>query len=113
MGIRPQKTNFQLKIVENVERLNIWAYNPWRKYSLAIILLLFGYFVGSSLGMISAVFNFMDPVGAFISVFIIEILVKLRRGLRLSKFKEVLVLLIDCLRIGLYYGFFTEAIKLL
>ena len=80
MVLKPQQTKFQLKVVDNIESLNKWAINPWRKYSLAVLLFLIGYFIGSSLGMISAVYNTMDPIAALFSVFIIEILIFLRRS---------------------------------
>ena len=113
MVFRPQNTNFQLKIVENIQTLSIWANNPWRRYSISLIILLIGYFLGSSLGMESAVVELMDPVAAFISVVFIEILIVLRRNFRFEKKKKFLVLLLDSLRLGLFYGFFTESLKLL
>ena len=113
MVFRPQKTNFQLKVVENIHMLSIWANNPWRRYSISIITLLVGYFLGSSLGMVSAVVELMDPVAAFLSVFFIEILIVLRRNFRFERKKRFLVLLLDSLRLGLFYGFFTESLKLL
>ena len=113
MVFRPQKTNFQLKIVENIQTLSIWANNPWRRYSISLIILLIGYFLGSSLGMVSAVVELMDPVSAFLSVLFIEILILLRRNFRFDKKKKFLLLLLDSLRLGLFYGFFTESLKLL
>ena len=113
MVFRPQKTNFQLKIVENIQTLSTWADNPWRRYSISLIILLIGYFLGSSLGMVSAVVELMDPVAAFLSVFFIEILIVLRRNLRFDRKNKFLVLLLDSLRLGLFYGFFTESLKLL
>ena len=113
MVFKPQKTNFQLKIVENIQTLSIWANNPWRRYSSSLIILLIGYFLGSSLGMVSAVVELMDPIAAFFSVFFIEILIALRRNFRFDKKKKFLVLLLDSLRLGLFYGFFTESLKLL
>ena len=113
MVFRPQKTNFQLKILENIQTLSIWAVNPWRRYSVSLIILLIGYFLGSSLGMVSAVVELMDPVAAFLSVVFIEILIVLRRNLRFERRKKFLVLLLDSLRLGLFYGFFTESLKLL
>ena len=111
MVLRPQKTKFQLKIVENIQTLSIWANNPWRRYSASIITLLIGYFFGSSLGMVSAVVELMDPVAAFLSVVFIEILIVLRRNFRLERKNKFLVLLWDSLRLGLFYGFFTESLK--
>ena len=113
MVLRPQKTKFQLKIVENIQTLSIWANNPWRRYSIALIILLIGYFLGSSLGMVSAVLELMDPVAAFLSVVLIEILIAFRRNFRFDKKKKFLLLLLDSLRLGLFYGFFTESLKLL
>jgi len=113
MVSRPQKTNFQLKVVENIQTLTIWASNPWRRYSISLITLLIGYFLGSSLGMVSAVVELMDPVAAFLSVVFIEILIVLRRNLRFERKKRFLILLLDSLRLGLFYGFFTESLKLL
>ena len=92
MVFRPQKTNFQLKIVENIQTLSIWANNPWRRYSISLIILLIGYFLGSSLGMVSAVVELMDPVAAFLSVSFIEIVIVLRRNFRFEKKKKFLVL---------------------
>ena len=110
---RPQKTKFQVLILESLKTINIWAVNPWRKYSLALITFFIGYFLGSSLGMISAVYNLMDPVSALISVLVIEILINIRRVLFSDKNKKFFLLIIDFLRIGLLYGFFTESLKLL
>jgi len=113
MVIKPQSTKFQIYVIDNLKTLSLWANNPWRKYSLGLILFFIGYFFGSSLGMISAVFELMDPISALVSIIIIEFLIKLRRTLNLNKNKKFLTLLIDCLRIGLFYGFFTEGLKLL
>ena len=113
MVIRPQKTKFQVYIIDNLKAISSWAVNPWRRYSVALLIFFVGYFFGSSLGMISAVYNLMDPVSALISVLIIEILIKIRRSLLSNKNKKFFLLLADFLRIGLLYGFFTESLKLL
>ena len=113
MAFRPQKTKFQIMIVDNIQTLSIWANNPWRRYSISIITLLIGYFFGSSLGMVSAVVELMDPVAAFLSVVFIEVLIVLRRNFRFDRKKKFLLLLLDSLRLGLFYGFFTESLKLL
>ena len=113
MVFKPQNTKFQRLVIQNLDSLSKWAVNPWRRYSLALTVVLTSYFIGSSLGMISAVVELIDPVGAFLSVFFIEIMIQLRRRLRFDKRKKILVLLIDSLRLGLFYGFFTESLKLL
>ena len=113
MVIKPQRTKFQIYLIDNIKTLSLWANNPWRRYSLALIIFFIGYFFGSSLGMISAVFELMDPISALLSIIIIEFLIKIRRNLNLNKNKKFLTLLVDFLRIGLFYGFFTEGLKLL
>ena len=113
MIIRPQQTRFQILIVDNLKNISKWAVNPWRRYSIVLLMFFIGYFFGSSLGMISAVYNLMDPVGALISVLLIEILINIRRVLFSDKNKRFFLLIIDFLRIGLMYGFFTESLKLL
>ncbi len=113
MVLKPQKTNFQIYIIENIQTLSLWARNPWRRYSFSIITILIGYFLGSSLGMVSAVVELMDPVAAFLAVIFIEILIIIRRNYRFDRKKKFFVLLIDSLRLGLFYGFFTESLKLL
>ena len=113
MVLKPQKTKFQLFVIDNFESLSQWAVNPWRRYSLALTVLLVGYFIGSSLGLISAVVELIDPVVAFLSVSFIEIFIKLILKILFDRKKKLLVLLIDSLRLGLFYGFFTESLKLL
>ena len=113
MIVRPQQTRFQILIVDNLKTISNWSANPWRKYSIVLLMFFIGYFFGSSLGMISAVYNLMDPIGALISVLLIEILINIRRVLFSDKNKRFFLLIIDFLRIGLMYGFFTESLKLL
>ena len=110
---RPQKTQFQLFVVENLQSLNKWAINPWRKYSLSLIVFFLGYFFGSSIGMVSAVWELMDPIGALLIVIFIEVLIQLRKSILFNKTKKFFLLLLDFLRFGLFYGFFTESLKLL
>ena len=113
MVIKPQTTKFQIYVIDNIKTLNLWANNPWRKYSLALIIFFIGYFFGSSLGMISAVFGLVGSEMCIRDSIIIEFLIKLRRTFNSNKNKKFLTLLIDFLRIGLFYGFFTEGLKLL
>ena len=113
MVLKPQKTKFQKKVIDNLDGLSEWAVNPWRRYSLGILVLLAGNFIGSQLGMVSAVKELMDPVAALLSVIFLEALIVLRRIFRFDQRKKIFLLLIDFLRYGLFYGFFTECLKLL
>ena len=77
MVFKPQKTKFQKKVIDNLDGLSEWAVNPWRRYSLGILVLLAGNFIGSQLGMVSAVKELMDPVAALLSVTFLEVLIVL------------------------------------
>ena len=63
--------------------------------------------------MVSAVVELMDPVAAFLSLVFFEILIILRRNFKFERKKKFFVILLDSLRLGLFYGFFTESLKLL
>ncbi len=90
-----------------------WAINPWRRYSLLLIVLLTGFFLGTSIGTINGVLALMDPIGAFITVVVLEVLVRFRRHAGLSHKDSLLIKTIDSARIGLLYGLLMEGFKLL
>ena len=113
MKLRMQKTFLYKSSVNIVDRLENWAVNPWRRYSLLLIIFLVGFLIGSSLGMINGVLALMDPVGAFIALIFLEILVKSRFIFLKSKKPIILVRVLDMLRLGLTYGLFSEGLKLL
>ncbi len=93
-------------------RLELWAENPWRRYSLYLILMLTGFLIGSSIGVINGVLALMDPVGAFVIVLIIEIMVRLRRNKYFRARANLFLKLMDTIRIGLLYGLLLEGFKL-
>ena len=108
-----QSTTLHKNFGMTVSRLEAWAINPWRKYSLYLIIFLSGFFLGSSLGMINGALALMDPVGALFAVLFIELLVRLRRSFVPYGKSIILLNVVDMLRIGLLYGLFMEGFKLL
>ena len=113
MSSRIQKTVLYKSSAKIIDRLANWAANPWRRYSLLIIIFLMGFLIGSSLGMINGVLALMDPVGAFFALVFLEILVKARFVFLKSNKPIILVRVFDMFRIGLAYGLFSEGLKLL
>ena len=113
MAPRMQKTFLYKSSTKFVYRLANWAVNPWRRYSFLATIFLIGLFIGSSLGMINGVLALMDPVGAFIALIFLEILIKARFVFLKSKKPIILVMVFDMFRIGLAYGLFSEGLKLL
>ena len=108
-----QKTFLYNSSTNFVDRLSHWAVNPWRRYSLLAIIFLIGFFIGSSLGMINGVLALMDPVGAFITLIFLELLIQARFVFLKSNKPIILVRVFDMFRIGLAYGLFSEGLKLL
>ena len=113
MSPRMQNTILYKSSTKFVDRLANWAVNPWRRYSLLAIIFFLGFLIGSSLGMINGVLALMDPVGAFIVLIFLEILIKARFIFLKSKKPIILVRVVDMFRIGLAYGLISEGLKLL
>ncbi len=108
-----QKTFLHKSSAKLFDRLANWAVNPWRRYSLLAMIFFIGFVIGSALGMINGVLALMDPVGAFVTLIFLEILIKARFIFLKSKKPIILVRIFDMLRIGLTYGLFSEGLKLL
>ena len=113
MTLRMQKTFLYKSFAKIVDRLANWAVNPWRRYSFLVIIFLIGFFLGSSLGMINGVLALMDPVGAFVALIFLEMLIKARFIFLKNKNPIIVVRVFDMFRIGLTYGLFSEGLKLL
>ena len=113
MSQRMQKTFLYKSSANIIDRLANWAANPWRRYSLLLIVFLLGFLLGSSFGMINGVLALMDPVGAFIVLIFLEILIKARFIFLKSKKPRILIWIFDVFRIGIAYGLFSEGLKLL
>ncbi len=113
MPPRIQKTVLYKSFAKIIIRLANWAVNPWRRYSLLLIIFLIGFLIGSSLGMINGVLALMDPVGAFITLIFLELLIKARFIFLQYDKPIILVRVFDMFRIGIAYGLFSEGLKLL
>ena len=113
MSQRIQKTVLYKSSAKLVDKLANWSANPWRRYSLLGIIFLLGFLIGSSLGMINGVLALMDPVGAFILLIFLELLIKARFFFLKSKKPIILIRVFDMFRIGVTYGLFSEGLKLL
>ena len=113
MSPRMQKTVLYKSSAKIIDRLANWAANPWRRYSLLVIIFLLGFLIGSSLGMINGVLALMDPVGALITLIFLELLIKARFFFLKTKKPIILIRVFDMFRVGITYGLFSEGLKLL
>jgi len=112
MPQRTQKTFLYKSSIKIFDRLANWAANPWRRYSLLLIIFLLGFFIGSAIGMINGADNLMDPVGAFFTLIFLELLIKARFSLLKMKKPIIITRVFDLFRIGITYGLISEALKL-
>ena len=108
-----QETSFHKKFGKILNNLEKWTSNPLRKYSFLLIIFFVGFVLGGSLGMINGTLALMDPIGAFVTVILLEFLVRLRRIFKYTNKNELILNMTDFLRIGLFYGLCSEGFKLL
>ena len=90
-----QSTASHKYFAEALNRLSKWAVNPWRRYSLLLINFLLGFLFGS------------------FTVFLLESMIRLRNIFKRSARPLIFLGIIYMLRIGIVYGLFTEALKLM
>ena len=75
--------------------------------------LLIGFLLGTSITTVAGALGQMDPVAALVVVIGSELTVRLRRPSRPGERPPVLFQILDMSRIGLLYGLFLEAFKLI
>ena len=89
-----------------------WAANPWRRFSLLLIVLLGGFGVGTGLGTITGAFSTIDQVSALACVLALEAAARLRGPLR-KRPERLALQLLDMGRMGVLYGLLLDGFKLL
>ena len=94
-----------------LSRLSQWAENPWRRFSLLLLVLLAGFSAGVSIGSVAGVLSIIDPVGALVVVGASELAIRARRPLKRRSGNQLSRGLLDMARMGLIYGLLLEGIK--
>lgn len=93
-------------------QLGRWLFNPWRRLSLLVISLLFGFFLGTAVSTTAGQSADWDIIAAGILVALIEVIDRIYyRSSRQSK-RPFWVEALNALKIGLTYSLFIEAFKL-
>lgn len=110
---RLQQTRFQRQLVAAGDGLIQWAANPWRRWSLLLIVLLISFSIGGAVASIGGQIGQSDPVGALLCVVVIELAVRARTPLRRRGGDRLPLQLLDAARIGLLYGLLLDGFKLL
>jgi len=93
-------------------RLRQWLFNPWRRLSLQIIGLLFGFFLGSAVSTTAGQTAEWDVVVAGILVLLTEITSSIFYSRNFVLRRSLWVDSLNSLKIGLVYSLFLEAFKL-
>ncbi|HIK28898.1 MAG: DUF565 domain-containing protein [Oscillatoriaceae bacterium SKW80] len=94
------------------ERFQQWLRNPWRRTSLLIISLLFGFFLGTAISTVAGQKANLDISVAAILVVLTEGVSWIFYGTNKQIAKSLLGQILNSLKIGLTYSLFVEALKL-
>ena len=108
---RLQSTRLQTHVGAALQKLDRWARNPWRRFSLLALAGLIGFLIGSAITSVSGVLGQMDPVAALVVVLGTELTIRRRRSSEPSL--KLPQQLLDFGRIGFLYGLFLEGFKLI
>ena len=108
---RLQSTRLQTNVGAALQRLDRWARNPWRRFSLLALAGLIGFLIGSAITSGAGVLGQMDPVAALVVVLGTELTIRRRRSSEPSL--KLPQQLLDLGRIGFLYGLFLEGFKLI
>jgi hypothetical protein len=92
--------------------LRRWFFNPWRRLSLLVISLLFGFFLGSAISTIAGQAADWDIIGAGIIVALCEVVDRVYYSRIWQQRRSLWVEALNALKIGLTYSLFLEAFKL-
>jgi hypothetical protein len=98
-----------------------WVENPWRRFSLIIIGLLFGNFLASAIATSTGQSSNFDVVISVLLLTVLESISWLTYGSRFSQRtpntnillgqRPILIAILNSLKLGLTYGMFVEAAK--
>ena len=108
---RLQSTRLQTNVGAALQRLDRWARNPWRRFSLLALAGLIGFLIGSAITSVAGVLGQMDPVAALVVVLGTELTIRRRRSSEPSL--KLPQQLLELGRIGFLYGLFLEGFKLI
>jgi hypothetical protein len=114
-----QNTRLNTLLDVNFGRLSRWAHNPWRRTSLGIISILFGFFLASFISTTFGARSEWDVLVAGVTAFLAELISRIfyRSRPRVLANGDVvpqplLLVLLNDTKIGVIYGLALEACKL-
>ena len=107
-----QNTRLNGLVAAISRQLGRWFFNPWRRLSLLVISLLFGFFLGTAVATTAGQSADWDVTGAAILVALSEVVDRIYyRRARLIE-RALWLEALNALKIGVTYSLFLEAFKL-
>ncbi len=94
------------------QQLQRWFSNPWRRQSLLLISLLFGFFLGSAIPTTTGQAAIWDITAAGLIVIFTEVVSRIVYRRPQQTRTSIWVEVANSLKIGLTYGLFLEAFKI-
>lgn len=109
-----QRTRLATLVETASTRFGRWVFNPWRRLSLVVIGVLFGYFFANVIASIAGQEAELDVVISAILLVIVEFISWLvyRLPRQADQQRSLLLEVMNALKLGLIYGLFVEAFKL-
>ncbi|EKQ68920.1 Protein of unknown function (DUF565) [Leptolyngbyaceae cyanobacterium JSC-12] len=107
-----QNTRLNTLFDTATQNLSNWLQNPWRRWSVLIISLLFGNFLGTAISTISGQQADLDILVAGILTGVTEVVNRIAYGTSAATRRSLPVQFLNALKVGVVYSLFVEAFKL-
>lgn len=107
-----QNTRLNSLLVTVARSLSQWFLNPWRRLSLLLISVLFGFFLGSAVSTTAGQKAELDIVVAAFLVFLTEVASRIFYNRSFFSRQALWIETLNYLKIGFIYSMFLEALKL-
>ncbi|MEL6224454.1 MAG: DUF565 domain-containing protein [Cyanobacteria bacterium J06626_14] len=115
-----QNTRLNSFIGRLTGELQLWLVNPWRRISLVIIGLLFGFFLANVIATVAGQTSDLDVLAALVMLILTELvswLVYSNRRFSVERSQQprqqpLGIELLNAVKIGVIYGLFLDAFKL-
>lgn len=115
-----QDTRLNSLVNRSLQWLTLWLDNPWRRLSLIVIALLFGYFVANVISTVTGQTADLDVIVSLAMLGFTELVSWLvystsrprNRTQQAPQRRFLGIELLNAIKIGLIYGFYLEAFKL-
>lgn len=107
-----QNTRISTLFDNIVNGLDLFFRNPWRRFSLLLISLLSGNFLGTAISTVSGQQSYLDIVVSALLVAATEFISRLAYSTPPSTARSLPVQTLNAIKFGLIYSLFVEAFKL-